>query len=121
MTKALIVEDDQALQFMYRSKLESAGYEVETAENGKVGLEKAERFLPDIILLDLRMPVMTGEEMLQELRSQPWGSNMRVVILTNISRSEAPHMLRFLSVDRYIVKAHTTPSQVMQTVREVVE
>lgn len=121
MSKALIVEDDSALQYMYKVKLEAAGYSVQTAADGKAGLAVAESFRPDIILLDLRMPVMSGDEMLQALRATEWGADMRVIILTNISKDEAPHVLRFLSVDRYIVKAHTTPSQVMETVRELVK
>jgi DNA-binding NarL/FixJ family response regulator len=57
--------------------------------------------------------------MLQELRSYDWGADIRIIILTNISKSEAPHALRFLSVDRYVVKAHSTPSQIVEIVKEV--
>jgi DNA-binding NarL/FixJ family response regulator len=65
------------------------------------------------------MPEMNGDEMLIKLREHEWGADMRVIILTNISRDEAPSVLRFLYVDRYIVKAHYTPSQVIETVEEV--
>lgn len=118
-TKVLIVEDDEPIRNLYDIKLRGAGFVVETARNGQAGLKKAEEFLPDIILLDLRMPVMTGDEMLIKLRESDWGSNMRVIVLTNISKSEAPHVLRFLHVDRYIVKVHTTPAQVVETVKDV--
>jgi hypothetical protein len=57
--------------------------------------------------------------MLQHIREHHWGASIRVIILTNISRDEAPSLLRFLSVDRYIVKAHYTPSQVVAIVKEV--
>lgn len=59
-TKIAIVEDDQAISQMYRIKFEAEGYIVETAENGKLGLELIEKMQPDIILLDLMMPIMTG-------------------------------------------------------------
>jgi len=117
--KALIVEDELSIRTMYQTKLELEGFAVETAADGADGLAKARSFLPHVILLDLRMPSMNGDEMLQRLRAEEWGADIRVVILTNISRDEAPHALRFLSVDRYIVKAHTTPSQVVEIVEEV--
>lgn len=117
--KITIVEDDHAIQQMYKIKLEFEGYKVSTADNGKEGLDVIERNLPDLILLDLRMPVMGGEEMLQNLRKQDWAANIRVVILTNISKDEAPAGLRFLGVDRYIVKAHHTPKQVVNIIEEL--
>jgi DNA-binding response OmpR family regulator len=118
--KLLIVEDDRSIADLYLFKFELAGYEVRSAYDGLEGLKAAEEFLPDIILLDLRMPVMNGDEMLEKLRSKEWGADMRVIILTNISRDEAPKNLRFLSVDRYIVKAHHTPTQVVEIVKEVI-
>lgn len=62
---------------------------------------------------------MSGDIMLEKLRATEWGSSIRVIVLTNISKAEAPMNLRFLNVDRYIVKAHSTPSQVVAVVREV--
>jgi CheY-like chemotaxis protein len=117
--RAVVVEDDQDLQYLYQLKLEREGFEVLTANNGVEGLELAEKSKPDVILLDLMMPVMTGAEMLAIMRAQAWGSDARVIILTNISRDEAPQALRFLHVDRYIVKAHHTPAQVIEIVNEV--
>jgi DNA-binding response OmpR family regulator len=118
-SKILIVEDDDAIRNLYHGKLLKEGFTAVTAHNGLLGLQTAEDFLPDLILLDLRMPVMSGDEMLLKLRQTEWGSGMRVIILTNISKTEAPHSLRFLHVDRYIVKVHHTPSQVVEIVKEV--
>ena len=117
--KAAVIEDDQDLQFIYKLKLEREGFTVQTASNGEEGLEVARNFQPHIILLDLMMPVMNGTEMLTRLRAQNWGTDVRVVVLTNISKDEAPQALRFLHVDRYIVKAHHTPAQVIDIVREI--
>ena len=117
--KILIVEDETAIAQMYKFKLELSGFEVECAANGQQGLLLAETLKPDLILLDLRMPVMSGDEMLEKLRSTTWGANIRIVILTNISRGEAPSKLRFLNVERYIVKAHHTPAQVVEIVQQV--
>lgn len=104
---------------MYKMKLEREGYEVKLASDGLYGLKVAEEFRPDLVLLDLRMPIMDGAEMLEKLRATSWGSNMRVIVLTNISKSEAPQSLRFLNVDRYIVKANYTPTQVTAIIKEV--
>ena len=116
--KILIIEDDAPIREMYEHKFRAAGHEVKTAADGQVGLAVAAEFLPDIILLDLKMPHVTGAEMLAQLREQQWGQNMRVIVLTNISRAEAPSVLQFLGVDRYIVKAHHTPQQVLDIVEE---
>lgn len=117
--KILIVEDDEPIRNLYALKLRQEGYDIITAENGSVGFKLARQHVPDMILLDLRMPVMSGDEMLAKLRATDWGSSIRVIILTNISKNEAPHALRFYHVDRYIVKVHQTPSQVVAMVREV--
>lgn len=119
--KILVVEDDTPIRELYALKLRQEGFETFTAENGLAGLQLAEKHLPDMILLDLRMPIMDGEEMLAELRATEWGSSIRVFILTNISKTEAPHSLRFMHVDRYVVKVHHTPSQIISMIREVLD
>lgn len=118
MPKIAIIEDDAAISQMYRIKFEAEGYSVETAENGKLGLGLAEKMKPDIILLDLMMPEMNGDEMLQKLRSTPWGENIKVIILTNMGESEAPAIIRDLGVSSFIVKANMTPRQVAELVKE---
>jgi CheY-like chemotaxis protein len=117
--RVLIVEDDRDIQYLYKFKLEHEGFNVSIAGDGSQGLQLAEEVAPDIMLVDLLMPEMNGTEMLTTLREQTWGSDIRVIILTNISRDEAPQALRFLHVDRYIVKAHSTPSQIVDTIWEV--
>jgi DNA-binding response OmpR family regulator len=119
MQKIVIVEDDVALRQMYVFKLAREGYQVKDAPDGVKGLKIIDSFRPELILLDLRMPYMNGDEMLRHLREKEWGGDIRVIILTNLSKSEAPSALRFLSVDRYIVKAHHTPQQVADIIREV--
>lgn len=117
--RAVVVEDDPDIQYIYKLKLEREGFDVAVASNGEEGLGVIEQFNPSVVLLDLMMPVMSGSEMLAEMRAESWGSDARVIILTNISKDEAPQSLRFLHVDRYIVKAHHTPAQVVSIVHEV--
>lgn len=117
--KIAVIEDEPSIRTLYKTKLELSGFTVQTANNGIEGLALIESFQPDLMLLDIRMPEMNGDEMLMKVREHEWGADVRVVILTNISRDEAPSILRFLHVDRYIVKAHYTPSQMIEIVREI--
>lgn len=116
-TKIAIIEDDQAISQMYRIKFEAEGFEVETAENGRLGLELAEKMRPDIILLDLMMPEMPGDQMLAALRATDWGKDIKVIILTNMGEQEAPLTLKELGARRFIVKAEMTPRQVAEMVK----
>jgi len=119
MQRITIIEDNETLAALYEFKLNLEGFETTRARDGKEGLLLTESFRPDLILLDLLMPVMSGDEMLEKMRATRWGSSIRVIILTNISKDESPSALRLLNVDRYIVKAHYTPSQVVSIVHEV--
>jgi DNA-binding response OmpR family regulator len=117
MAKIAIIEDDSAISQMYRFKFEAEGYEVEAAENGKLGLELAEKFQPDIILLDLMMPEMRGDEMLAKMRGETWGKDIKVVILTNQGEQEIPPEVKKLGVSAVILKAAMTPRQVAELVK----
>ena len=117
MTKVAIIEDDQAISQMYRFKFEAEGFTVETAENGLLGLELAETLKPDIILLDLMMPIMPGDAMLEKLRATSWGKNIKVIILTNMGEQEIPQKVRDLGVSAVVLKADMTPRQVADLVR----
>jgi len=112
MPKIAIVEDDLAIAQMYRMKFEAEGYKVDIAENGKLGLALCEQMKPDLVLLDLMMPEMNGDEMLEKMRATDLGKNIRVIILTNVGEQEAPDKLKALHVRAYIVKAEMTPKQV---------
>lgn len=116
-TKIAIIEDDQAISQMYRIKFEAEGYVVETAENGELGLELIEKMRPNIVLLDLMMPVMSGEEMLAKMRASSWGKQIKVIILTNRGEQEIPPEVKSLGVTAIILKADMTPRQVAELVK----
>ncbi len=118
MAKIAIVEDDAAISQMYRIKFEAEGYSVETADNGRLGLQLVEKFRPDIVLLDLMMPEMNGEEMLTLLRKSDWGKDLKVIILTNMGEQEAPEIIKSMNVSAFIVKADMTPRQVADLVKQ---
>lgn len=79
----LEVDDDGDMRLLLRTKLEVAGFAVEEAENGQVAFEKAKAIKPDMILLDVQMPVMNGIETLSKIKSDPETAGLKVLFLTN--------------------------------------
>lgn len=118
MAKIAIIEDDQAISQMYRFKFEAEGFDVQTAENGKLGLELVQTMKPDIILLDLMMPEMTGDELLVKMRATAWGKDIKVIVLTNMGEQEIPESVKKLNVSDVILKANMTPRQVADVVKK---
>lgn len=117
MTKIAILEDDPTISQMYRMKFEAEGFDVQLADNGESGVALVESMVPDIILLDMQMPKMTGEEALMQIRAEDWGATIPVIVLTNLGAEEAPKTLKTLGVHSYIVKADLTPKQVVERVK----
>ncbi len=116
MTKIAIIEDDPTINQMYRMKFEAAGFDVSTASDGELGVQMVGKTKPDIILLDLQMPHMRGDEALARIRATD--KTVPVIILTNLGKEEAPASLKDLGVLSYIVKAELTPSQVVARVKQ---
>lgn len=116
MTKIAIIEDDPTINQMYRMKFEAAGFDVATASDGQLGVQMVEKSQPDLILLDLQMPHMRGDEALRHIRAT--NKTVPVIILTNLGKEEAPASLKDLGVASYIVKADLTPSQVVARVKQ---
>lgn len=112
--KIAVVEDEKPIRDMYLMKLSASGYDAMGAADGASGLALIKDFKPMLVLLDLRMPVMSGQEMLRKMRQE--GDSRLVIVLTNLSPSEAGFDMRLLKVEKYIVKAHSTPSQVVKEV-----
>ena len=116
--KIAIIEDDTVISQMYRMKFEADNFEVQVAENGRDGITLVEEMKPDLILLDVQMPEMNGDEALAAIRKEAWGKNVPVIVLTNLGEEEAPKSLHSLGIHSYIVKADLTPRQVVERVKE---
>lgn len=86
--KILVVDDEPDIVTLIKSRLEANGYEVVSAYNGKDGLEKAEETQPDMILLDLMMPIMDGYEAGQKLKENPKTKNIPIILFTAASAEE---------------------------------
>ena len=118
MPKIVLVEDDQMLAEIYQTAIELEEFECHTAPDGMVGLALIQQELPDLVLLDLMLPQLSGDEVLRHMRESEWGKDIKVIILTNISESEAPPELEKYGFERYLVKANNSPQSVMQIVKE---
>ncbi len=121
MKKIAIIEDDQLIAQMYRMKLENEGYQVDVADNGKLGIAMIEQMQPDLILLDLTLPDINGDAVLEAARDIPTAMATPVVVLTNLDDADAPKRLARWDIDDYIVKANSTPRQVVKRVREILD
>ncbi len=106
-TKILIIEDDPDLRLILRAQLEMSNYEVSVAEDGKAGFERAKEVLPDVILLDLMMPVMDGFQVLKRVKSIDALAEIPVIILT--ASHDDHHRKKGLShyAAHYLTKPYT--------------
>ncbi|MGB4957535.1 MAG: response regulator [Candidatus Saccharimonas sp.] len=115
--KILLVEDDTALAAVYRSRLELEGFEISEVNNGEDALSAAISFHPDLILLDVMMPKISGFDVLDILRNTPETTNIRVVMLTALSQPKDKERAEQLGVDDYLVKSQVVISDVVARVK----
>ncbi|TSC84976.1 MAG: hypothetical protein G01um101413_360 [Parcubacteria group bacterium Gr01-1014_13] len=115
--KILIVEDEVDLLGVLSQKFSIEKFEIIQAPNGEVGLEQALRHHPDLILLDIVMPVMDGMTMLRKLREDSWGKNAQVILLTNLSDGKKVAEAMEHGVYEYLVKADWNINDVVEKVR----
>jgi len=106
----LLVEDEPTIVTMYELKLSLEGHQVSVATNGPDGLERARHTLPDVVLLDLRLPGMDGFDVLSELRSDESTSRIPVIILTNWGEEEQKRRAKRLGAVEFLVKSHSNPA-----------
>jgi two-component system, OmpR family, alkaline phosphatase synthesis response regulator PhoP len=113
----LLVEDDRMIADMYSYQLERDGYQVEVATDGKRGLEAIRSRHPDLVLLDLRLPVMEGFEVLESLATD--ATRPPVVILSNYGDSRMVSRGLALGARDYLVKSATTPTDLAEKVKAI--
>ena len=115
--KILLVEDDEALAQVYVSRLEIEGLETKWVGNGEEALSAAVEFKPDLILLDVMMPKISGFDVLDILRNTPETTDIRVIMLTALSQAKDKERATSLGVDDYLVKSQVVIGDVIQRVR----
>ncbi|MHC4236801.1 MAG: response regulator [Planctomycetota bacterium] len=116
--KALVVDDEFHIVQVVSIKLKNNGFDVITAENGSDGYELAVQALPDIIISDYQMPVMSGVEMIEKLRQNPDTANIPVIMLTARGFAIEDDQKEQLRVSACLSKPFS-PREVLATIEEV--
>lgn len=117
--KVCIIDDDADLREIYLMKFNQEGFDVSLAVNGEEGMKSIREKTPDIILLDLQMPVKNGIEVLQELQADEKLAKIPVIVLTNIDNEDAFREVGEYETRFYLIKSLTTPQKAVDYVREV--
>ncbi len=119
--KIVIVEDNTSLAEIYRTRLELLGYKCFVAYDGKFALELIEKELPNLVLLDLMVPKIAGDQILETIRGSVWGKDIPVFIISNLNEVDAPAGLRDLGIEGYAVKANLSNDQLDQLVDNILK
>lgn len=120
MAKILLAEDDIQLIDMYNRKFALEGFDVKIAEDGAQALEILQTFKPDVILLDIMMPNVTGLEVLEKIKKEmPELEESLVIMLTNLADERTAEKIYELGATDYFVKAEMTPLEVANKVKEL--
>lgn len=115
--KILLVEDDDNLANVYLTRLQAEGFDVKRVPNGEDALATALQYRPDLILLDVMMPKVSGFDVLDILRNTPETANIKVVMLTALSQESDKQRADSLGVDDYLVKSQVVIADVVERIK----
>jgi len=115
--KILLVEDDAGLASIYQARLEAEGFQVVHCENGEAALSEAIKHNPDLILLDVMMPKISGFDVLDILHNTPETQHIKVIMLTALSQDSDRERASNLGADDYLVKSQVVIADVMDRVK----
>jgi DNA-binding response OmpR family regulator len=119
--RIVIVEDDPALGEIYKTRLELQGYTCFIAYNGIIALYFIQKELPDLVLLDLMIPDLSGSEVLSVIRKSNWGKDIPVYVISNLNETEAPQGLRELGIAGYSIKANMKNDDIDTIVNSILQ
>ena len=120
LKRVLLVEDDDALAGVYLTRLQAEGFEVRRCANGEEALATALAFKPDLALLDVMMPKVSGFDVLDILRNTPETADLKVIMLTALSQESDKARAEALGANEYLVKSQVVISDVMEHVRHLI-
>lgn len=115
--KILFVEDDDALAGVYLVRLQAEGFDVKRVADGEQALAAAKEYRPDLILLDIMMPKISGFEVLDILRNTPETGNIKVIVLTALSQEDDKKRADELGADDYLVKSQVVITDVISRIK----
>ena len=116
----VIVEDDVFLADLYKTKFTLEGFKVNVAYDGEKGVEAVKKNVPDIVLLDLVLPKLSGFDVLKAIKSDTNTKNIPVILLTNLSQKSDVETGLKLGANDYLIKAHFMPSEVVEKIKKLV-
>jgi two-component system phosphate regulon response regulator PhoB len=116
--RILLVEDDDALASVYQVRLQAESFDVRRVENGEDALAAAISYKPDLVLLDVMMPKVSGFDVLDILRNTPETANLKIVILTALSQESDKKRAYDLGVDDYLVKSQVVITDVIDRIKQ---
>lgn len=120
-SKVVIVEDSASLADIYKIRLEILGYTCFVAYDGVAALALIEKELPDLVLLDLMVPKIAGDQILATMRASEWGKHIKVLIISNLNEADAPAGIREQGIEGYAVKANLSNDQLDQLVDSILK
>ena len=115
--KILLVEDDDALANIYLARLEAEGFDIRRVNNGEDALAAAIEYHPDLVLLDVMMPKVSGFEVLDIIRNTPETANLKVIMLTALGQDGDKQRAEELGADDYLVKSQVVIADVIERVK----
>lgn len=118
--KILLVEDEIALASVYMTRLVAEGYEVESVNDGQSALIRAAQIKPDLILLDVMIPKVSGIQVLKALRENEDTKNIKVIMLTALSQDNYRDQAEMLGISGYLVKSQVVISDIVAHVKGVI-
>ena len=116
--KILLVEDDDALANVYMIRLEAEGFDIRRVANGEDALAAAQDYRPDLIILDVMMPKVSGFDVLDILRNTPQTANIKVIMLTALSQESDRQRAEQLGADDYLVKSQVVIADVVDHIKQ---
>lgn len=119
MAKLMIVEDDLTLRDIYTTRFQAEGYQVVTASDGEAALSTAVKEKPDLILLDIMMPKISGFDVLDILRATPETKDTKIIVMSALSQTSDIEKGKNLGANAYLVKSQVTLSEVVEKVKAV--
>ena len=117
--KILLVEDDEFLTEIYVTKFQAKNFEVENVKEGNLAIDKIKSFLPNIILLDIVLPQMSGFEILKQIKENPAIANIPVIILSNLGGVEDHKEGIDKGASDYLVKSQVTPTELVEKIENL--
>lgn len=118
LKRILLVEDDDALAGVYLVRLQAEGFDVRRVSNGEDALAAAISYKPDLVLLDVMMPKVSGFDVLDILRNTPETANLKIIILTALSQETDKQRAMKLGVDDYLVKSQVVITDVIDRIKQ---